>query len=152
LAADIGRYLRHEAVLAVPLSVTYRARKFARRYRLALATIAAFILVLVVAAIISVRQSIIAAKQRDRADAEAATAQAVNHFLQHDLLAQASAATQSNQGAKPDPDLKVRTALDRAAVRTKGKFDRESEVEAAIRETTGETYMDLGLYPRRGSN
>ena len=41
--------------------------------------------------------------------------EAVTDFLQNDLLAQASAATQSGPSAKPDPDLKVRTALDRAA-------------------------------------
>jgi eukaryotic-like serine/threonine-protein kinase len=137
--ADIGRYLNHQAVLAVPPSAAYRARKFARRYRTALATIAAFILVLVVAAIVSIRQSI-------RANREAAVAQAVNDFLQNDLLAQASASTQASQSTKPDPDLKVRTALDRAAARIGGKFERQPEVEAAIRDTIGQTYGDLGLY------
>jgi hypothetical protein len=41
----------------------------------------------------------------------------------------------------------VRTALDRAAARIAGKFERQPEVEAAIRDTIGQTYMDLGLYP-----
>ena len=41
LAADVGRYLRNEAA-AVPPSAAYRARKFARRYRAALVTSAAF--------------------------------------------------------------------------------------------------------------
>ena len=115
-AADIGRYLNNEAVLAVPPSAAYRARKFARRYRGALATACAFALVLIAAAAVSIRQSL-------RANREAAEAQAVNDFLQNDLLAQASAAVQSAGRAKPDPDLKVRTALDRAAVRITGKFD-----------------------------
>jgi hypothetical protein len=43
--------------------------------------------------------------------------------------------------------LEVRTALIRAAARIGGKFDRQPEVEAAIRDTMGQTYMDLGLYP-----
>ena len=47
LAADLGRYLRNEAVLAVPPSAAYRARKFARRYRAALVTTVAFVLVLI---------------------------------------------------------------------------------------------------------
>jgi len=139
-AADIGRYLKNEPVLAVPPSPAYRARKFARRYRVALVTSCAFALVLIAAAVISIRQSI-------RANKEAAVAQAVNDFLQNDLLAQASAANQSGPSAKPDPDLKVRTALDRAAQRITGKFDRQPEVEAAIRDTIGQTYTDLGLYP-----
>jgi tetratricopeptide (TPR) repeat protein len=143
LGADIGRYLRNEAVLAVRPSAAYRARKFARRYRAALITTAAFVLVLVTAAGISIRQSI-------RANREAAVSQAVSDFLQKDLLAQASAATQSGLNAKPDPDLKVRTTLDRAAARIGGKFDRQPEVEAAIRDTIAQTYLDLGLYPQAG--
>jgi len=139
-AADIGRYLNHEAVLAVAPSVAYRARKFARRHRGALVTACAFVAVLVAAAVVSVRQSI-------RANREAAVAQAVSDFLRNDVLAQASASTQSGPSTKPDPDLKVRTALDRAAVRIAGKFEKQPEVEAAIRDTIGETYEDLGLYP-----
>jgi tetratricopeptide (TPR) repeat protein len=139
-AADIGRYLNNEAVLAVPPSAAYRARKFARRYRGPLVTACAFILVLIVAAAISIRQSL-------RANREAAVAQAVNDFLQNDVLAQASAANQAGPSTKPDPDLKVRTALDRAAARITGKFDRQPEVEAGIRDTIGNTYVNLGLYP-----
>jgi tetratricopeptide (TPR) repeat protein len=147
LAADVGRYLRNEAVLAVPPSAAYRARKFASRYRAALVTSAAFVLVLILAAGVSIWQSMRATRQRDRADREAAVAQAINEFLQNDVLAQASAATQSGPATKPDPDLKVRTALDRAAARIMGKFNRQPEVEAAIRDTIGQTYQDLGLYP-----
>jgi len=139
-AADIGRYLSNEAVLAVAPSVAYRARKFARRYRVALVTACAFVLVLIAAAVISIRQSI-------RANREAAVAQAVNDFLQNDLLAQASAFIQSGPSTKPDTDIKVRTVLDRAAQRIQGKFDKQPEVEASIRDTIGLTYMDLGLYP-----
>ena len=139
LAADIGRYLNHEAVLAVAPSAAYRARKYARRHRAALATAVAFVLVLIGGAAISIRQSI-------RANTEAAVAQAVSDFLQKDVLAQASAYEQAGPAAKPDPHLEVRTALDRAATRIAGKFDRQPEVEAAIRDTIGSTYKDLGLY------
>ncbi len=139
-AADIGRYLNHEAVLAVAPSVAYKARKFARRQRAALVTACAFVAVLVAAAVVSVRQSI-------RANREAAVAQAVSDFLRNDVLAQASASTQSGPSTKPDPDLKVRTALDRAAARIAGKFEKQPEVEAAIRDTIGQTYVELGLYP-----
>jgi eukaryotic-like serine/threonine-protein kinase len=137
-AADVRRYLNNEPVLAVPPSLAYRARKFARRYRVALATACAFVLVLVAAAVISIRQSI-------RANREAAVAEAVNNFLQHDLLSQANVGQQS--GGKPDRDIKVRTALDRAASRIEGKFEKQPEVEAAIRDTIGKTYEGLGLFP-----
>jgi len=144
LAADIGRYLNNEPVVAHPLSAAYRARKFARRNRGSLITACAFALVLVVAAVVSVRQSV-------RANREAAAAEAVNDFLQNDLLAQASAKTQASPSTKPDPHLEVRTALDRAAERIGGKFAGQPEVEAAIRDTMGQTYMDLGLYPEARS-
>jgi tetratricopeptide (TPR) repeat protein len=85
--------------------------------------------------------------ERRRADDEAATAKAVIDFLQGDLLAQASANTQAGPNTKPDPDLKVRTALDRAAARIAGKFEKQPLVEAAIRWTIGGTYEELGLYP-----
>jgi non-specific serine/threonine protein kinase/serine/threonine-protein kinase len=139
LAADIERYLNNEAVLAVPPSAAYRARKFLRRYRGPLAAISVCLVVLMVAAAISIRQSI-------RANREAAAAQAVNDFLQNDLLSQASIYTQWGPRGKTDPDLKVRTALDRAAVRIAGRFDRQPEVEAAIRDTIGQTYLELGLH------
>ena len=79
-----------------------------------------------------------------RADTEAATAKAINGFLQNDVLAQASAI---GQGAKADPELKVRTALDRAAGRVKGHFNSQPAVEASIEATIGTTYWRLGLYP-----
>jgi tetratricopeptide (TPR) repeat protein len=139
-AADIRRYLNNEPVLAVPPSLAYRARKFALRYGIALATACAFGLVLIAASVISIRQSI-------RANREAAVAEAVNDFLQNDLLAQASAAKQSGPRTKPDPDLKVRTALDRAALGIQGKFRNAPQVEAAIRNTMGTAYTGLGLYP-----
>jgi tetratricopeptide (TPR) repeat protein len=89
----------------------------------------------------------LALQQKRRADSESAAAKAVNDFLQNDLLAQASSNNQSGETSKPDPDLKVRTALDRAAARVAGKFDRQPELEAAIRNTMGRTYLDLGQYP-----
>jgi non-specific serine/threonine protein kinase/serine/threonine-protein kinase len=145
-AADINRYLKNEAVLAVPPSAGYRAGKFARRYRGALVTACAFVLVLLVAAVISTSEAVVARRAEARAHEESSTAQAVNDFLRNDLLAQASAYKQS-AGSKSDadPDLKVRTALDRAAERIDGKFTKQPEVEAAIRQTVGQTYFDLGL-------
>ena len=95
----------------------------------------------------AVRERNRALTEKHRADGEAATAKAVNNFLQEDLLAQASASSQAKPGSKPDPDLKVRTALDRAAAGIGGKFEKQPLVEASIRQTIGATYRDLGIYP-----
>lgn len=147
LAADISRYLHHEPVTAHPPSVAYQARKYARRHRVGVAFTAMLVLLMAGAAVIQAVQVRRVALERERADSEAAISQAVTNFLENDVLAQASAANQSGPTTKPDPHLEVRTALERAAARIGGKFDRQPEVEAAIRDTIGHTYIDLGLYP-----
>jgi len=87
-----------------------------------------------------------AVSEKERADTEAATANAINSFLQDDLLAQAGASAQAEGDVRPDPNLKVRAALDRAAARIGGRFAEQPLVEASIRQTIGSTYVDLGLY------
>jgi serine/threonine protein kinase len=138
-AADVGRYLRNEPVLAVAPSLAYRAGKFARRHRVGVLMGVAFLLVLIAAAVLTTRQYL-------RANREAAVAQAVNNFLQNDLLAKASTMGQSQAGQKADRNLTVRTVLDRAAATIPGRFDREPEVEAEIQRTIGVAYYYLGEY------
>ncbi len=140
LAADIRRYLHDEPIMARPASTIYHLHKFARRHKALVFGVAAVFVVLIAGIIVSTREAA-------RANKEAATSRAISDFLQNDLLAQASAANQARPNNKPDPDLKVRTALDRAAARIAGRFDKQPEVEAAIRDTMGQTYTDLGLYP-----
>jgi len=140
LAADIRHHLGDQPITARPPSATYQLQKFARRNKPLVMGVAAVFVVLVAGVVASTWEAV----QARRAEA---SAQAVNDFLQNDLLAQASASNQSAPGAKPDPDLKVRTALDRAAARIEGKFRGHPEVEASIRGTMGQTYTDLGLYP-----
>jgi eukaryotic-like serine/threonine-protein kinase len=147
LAADIGRYLANEPVIARPASVGYRARKYVLRHKALVAGTSAVFLVLVAGVITSTWEAVKARRAEVRSKQESAIAQAVSDFLQNDLLAQASANNQSGPSVKPDPDLKVRTALDRAAQRIEGKFAKQPEVEAAVRDTIGQTYNSLGIYP-----
>ena len=140
LASDIRHYLADEPIRARPASASYQLRKFGRRHKALVAGTAAVFLVLVGGVMASMLEAV-----RAR-DAER-VAEAVNSFLQNDLLAQASSSKQAGSNSKPDPHLEVRTALDRAAARISGKFERQPEVEASIRDTMGQTYIDLGLYP-----
>ena len=139
LATDIQRHLMDEPILARGPSTAYQLQKFARRHKALALAVGAVFVVLIAGIVVSTREAA-------RANAQSATARAISEFLQNDLLAQAGAANQT-PNTKPDPDLKVRTALDRAADRIAGRFDRQPQVEAALRNTVGVTYLDLGLYP-----
>ena len=180
-AMDLQRYLSDEPVVACPPSARYRFRKFARRNRTILTTVAAVVLSIVGGIVGTTWQAIQATHERDRAvaaeglaqrrlvseqkervraesaerqakeqakraDAEAlkartqaAIAEAVNRFLTDDLLAQA------NPRNEPDRDIKLRTVLDRAAEKIDGRFNGQPLVEAAIRKTIGQTYLELSL-------
>ena len=93
----------------------YRLGKFLRRHRVEALTAAAGLGLLVVAVAVSTWQAV-------RATRAEKTAAAVSAFLQNDLLGQADLANQSAEGAGRDPDVTVRTLLDRAARTIEGKF------------------------------
>ncbi|MHC4174650.1 MAG: tetratricopeptide repeat protein, partial [Planctomycetota bacterium] len=77
---------------------------------------------------------------RAEAERQASISQAVNEFLNNDLL------------ASFDPDrakgraITVIEILDNAADKLKGKFKDAPSIEASIRDTLGATYMSLGKY------
>jgi non-specific serine/threonine protein kinase/serine/threonine-protein kinase len=154
-ARDLERYLDGDPVEACPPSALYRLRKFAWKHRAGLAGVGAFVCLLVVASALSsylairaTRAEWSARQDRDLAVGAESQARAVIDFLQHDLLAQASSAEQLKMRpqASPDPDMKVRTLLDRAADRIGSKFSRQPLVEATIRETIGSAYNELGQH------
>lgn len=161
LATDIRYHLSDQPIVARPPSASYQLHKFARRHRALVAGVAAVMVVLMAGVAVSTWQAIRAGRaerealrardralvEKRRADNQAATAEAVSNFLQNDLLAQAGARAQARPGTRPDPDLKVRTALDRAAAGIEGKFDKQPLVEASIRRTIGMAYIELGVYP-----
>ena len=70
---------------------------------------------------------------------------AVNEFLQKDLLGQADIGQQMvGRLEQRDPDVKVRTLLDRASRSIEGKFTKQPLTEAAIRSTIGNSYRAMG--------
>jgi non-specific serine/threonine protein kinase/serine/threonine-protein kinase len=138
LVRDLERYLSGEPVESGPPSARYRFIKMARKHRAVLATAAAFLVLLAGATVYSAREAL-------RARRAEQVAEAVKSFLQNDLLAQASSVHQAVRRESPDPDIKVRTALDRAAKAISGKFAQQPAVEAQIRDTLADTYNSLGL-------
>jgi tetratricopeptide (TPR) repeat protein/tRNA A-37 threonylcarbamoyl transferase component Bud32 len=84
--------------------------------------------------------------QRAAAEQAQAVAQAVNDFLQHDLLRQANSYEQAGRNFTPDPDVTVRTLLDRAAAGVGERFRDQPLVAAAIHHAVGNAYQGVGKY------
>lgn len=175
LGNDISRYLANEPVDAKPASTSYRVRKFVQRNRgpfVAAGLLLAAVLVGFAGTAWGMfearRQAEVARQETERkeqalaeeavqriraeqseqvAKNESAIQKAINRFLREDILAQASAFTQSDSIFQPDPDLTVKQALDRASERIGQRFEDQPLIEAAIRRTIGTAYADLGVYP-----
>ena len=153
-AADLGRYLRHEPVLAHTPGKAYQLRKLVRRNRVLVTSGAAILLTLIAATVVSTREAVRAIRSERNADAslkqsqqEAAEAQAVNAFLQEMLQ---SADPRAASKADPDKgrDVTVAHVLDEAVRRLDaGSLHNQPLVEAAARESLGTTFSGLGRYP-----
>ena len=148
LAADLRRYLAGATVQARPVGPTGRLWRWCRRNPKLAGLAAALFLAFALGTPALLGLWLRARTDRGRAVTEAENAKSINEFLRVDLLAQASAFNQARPGILPDPDLKVRTALDRAAGKIGERFALRPISEATIRQTIGETYYQLGLYPQ----
>jgi tetratricopeptide (TPR) repeat protein/tRNA A-37 threonylcarbamoyl transferase component Bud32 len=164
LADDLKRFLSGEPIRARPSTLWEKARKWTRRKPAAAALIAVSGLALltlfgvVLGFTVQLRAALQATRdERDRAEGrekeanrERAVAQAVNAFLQDDLLGQADVGNQPLPAGKArrDRNVTVRELLDRSAAGVEGKFADQPEVKAAIRLTIGDAYRALGEYDK----
>src|SRR4051812_36651174 len=143
-AADIDRHLQDEPVEAGAPSAIYRFRKFARRNKAALVSSAVVAAALFLGLVGTTWEAIRATHAERIAKSEAAISQAVNGFLDRDLLGQAHPYVPYDRYKEPRGELKLATVLDRAAENLDGRFPDQPLVEAALRETIGSTYNLLG--------
>jgi serine/threonine protein kinase/tetratricopeptide (TPR) repeat protein len=160
LAEDLRRFLRDEPIRARPPTLRQRAGKWARRHHGVVATAgvsAALVLLLAIAGL-AVSNRLIrleqdktqeerdaAVKEKQRADEEAAVAEAVTEFLREDILFQ-STAFQAPIGDKPPPEVTLKEAVERAAAKVGERFKGKPYVEARVRATIGNVllqYRDL---------
>ena len=81
LAADIGRHLSDQPVMAGPPSAGYRVRKFVRRHRMGVGVATAGVLVLVAFAGTMAVQAGRIARERDQVKLESETATRMSEFL-----------------------------------------------------------------------
>ena len=139
LALDVRRHLQNEAVAAGPSSASYRATKFVRRNRIAVATgVAALAALLIFVGALTVQSRRLAA-ERDRANQEAATAVEVTRFLVD--LFNVSDPSEARGNA-----LTARDALDRGAQRLASGLRDQPRLRARLQTTIGTVYTNMGLY------
>jgi serine/threonine-protein kinase len=141
---DIRRHLEGLPVIARKDTFTYRASKFVRRNKVAVAAAAVVCLTLLAGIVATTReakvaagQAKLAAEQRDTGRIETVKAERIKSFLQ-DML------SYRNKG----PDVKVVEVLDEAGRQIETELNDEPEVKAELHQTIGHTYVSLRLFDR----
>ncbi len=137
LAMDLQRYLAFEPVTARPPSTGDRVSKFVRRHRLAVGFAAVVAMVVVAAALGLAVQAQRLARERDRAESQAARANAIAGFLQ-DTLSSADPWRGGNR------EVSILEALRAATAKVDPAFRDQPLEAAAVRRTIAATYAGLG--------
>ncbi|MEE4271625.1 MAG: serine/threonine-protein kinase [Thermoanaerobaculales bacterium] len=138
LAADLGRVLNGEPIVARPPSAIMQLKKFARRNRPLAIGFSTAMSALIVGLAVSIAGWNAATRARVRAETEAAKATQLNSFLTEILQA-------------PDPwvdgrEVKVVDLLARAAETIDESFSEQPEVAALAHHRLGYTLKSLGEY------
>jgi non-specific serine/threonine protein kinase/serine/threonine-protein kinase len=131
LAADIGRYLRHEPVAARSAHFTYRAHKFVRRHRLGLViavTAATLVILFAAAQFMQIRRIRL---ERDRADR-------ITTFMTDMFRLSSPSQSRGNK-------VTVREILDKAAKNVAEGLAKDPELQVQMMLVMGTVYENLGL-------
>jgi len=131
LAADIGRHLGYEPVLAGPPSTTYRAGKFVRRHRFGVAIACVAVAGLLAFGVVMGAQARKIARERDRAER-------VSEFLVD--LFKVSDPSEARGNA-----ITAREVLDKGADKIEKDLASEPDVQGQVMATMGDVYFALGL-------
>jgi serine/threonine-protein kinase len=144
-AQDLERYLRGETVQARPDSAGYRAGKFLRRHRLGVTMGAALALSVVAGSGFSMWQAHEARLQAQRARAEAATAEAVQGFLEGVFLTNSS----NQVDPKKARETTARELLDRGAQRIETELLGAPQARLRLLESIASMYESMDLVDRQ---
>lgn len=139
-ANDINNFLIGMPVSARADSYFYRFTKFVQRHKVGVTLFILFNILVISSIVVIINQGRIAAKERDRAKIENAKFEKVNDFLTSIL----SSVDPSEIGR----DVKVYDILEKAAENIEEELIGQPEVEASVRSTLGNTYVNLGEYDK----
>ena len=134
LAADIGRYLNDEPVLAHAPGAVYRARKYIRRHRLGVSLVSLLVLLGVIFAIAQTMELRSIRRERDRADR-------ITDFLTNMFKVSAPSEARGNT-------VTAREILDRSSDEIERELDRDPVLRSQLMLVMARTYENLGLFSR----
>jgi non-specific serine/threonine protein kinase/serine/threonine-protein kinase len=148
LAADIGRYLNHEAILARPASAGYRLRKYARRHRVAVGVVAGLVLLLAAFSVLQALQLRRITRERDRANQERDRANRERDRATRitDFMTGMFKVSDPNQAR--GNSVTAREILDKASNDMGAGLAKDPEVQSQMMQVMATTYSNLGLYGR----
>lgn len=138
LAADCGRFLNHDAVLARPPSVGYQLGRFVRRNRALVAVAAMALLALVGGSIAATVGYLRATAAEQKAIQEAETATRVSEFLVELFEVSDPSAARGNS-------VTAREILDAAVGRIDETLADEPGVRANLKYAMAQVYANLGI-------
>ena len=152
LAMDIRRYLAGDPVNAAPPGALYRARKFVRRNRAAIAT-AGLVTAALILGVVGTTAGMLRAQRERAAAVVARESEREQRTLAESRLSQAEATVKflDDMLGAADPsaqgkDITVRSVLDKAAAPIDTQFKSQPLVAARLHATLGRTYLALGEY------
>src|SRR5215472_548883 len=136
-AEDLRRYLRNEPVQARPASLLYRAHKYARRHRVAVAIASLLSVVLLSFVALQTVQLRRTTRERDRADRIAEFMTGIFKL--------------SVPNERVGDQVTVREVLDKASQDIDKGLAKDPLLQAQLMHVMGNAYLNLGLYARAQS-
>ncbi len=137
-AEDVMRHLEGQPVLARPEGARYRFGKFVSRHRAGVASAVAVVLVLAVAAAVTLRESARRAAALKVANAERAASARLADFLIGVFEA-------NDPSEARGRTVTARELLDRAALGVRGGLEEDPAVRMDLQLAIGRAYQSLGL-------
>jgi serine/threonine protein kinase/tetratricopeptide (TPR) repeat protein len=137
LAADIEHHCNSEPVMAAPPSALYRLKKFMRRHK-RIVSAGVIVTVLLLVGIFEITTGLLLQRQaRIEAQKEVERARVVMDYMLRTV-----SAMDNIKGS----EVKAAAILDAASAKIDSVYSHQPEVEAAVRSTVGQFYMELGLH------
>jgi non-specific serine/threonine protein kinase/serine/threonine-protein kinase len=137
LAADIGRYLKNEPVVARPASTAYRLRKYVLRHRVAAGVTAGLTLLLVGFAVLQAAELRRITRERDRASR-------ITEFMTNMFKV-------TNPSEARGKTVTAREILDKASQDIDAGLTKDPDLQAGMMDVMGQVYDNIGLYSRAQS-